>query len=74
MAGDGAMNDWISVQFNDVPDPITCKSILYWAEQAVPGKFHAVNRMSQDGQRTFGVEFERAEDARIFRRYWLRNG
>jgi hypothetical protein len=75
------MNQWTRVDLSDRPDAVTRKAILYWTEQTARGRFRPVGQdatpavpdeFSPAEHGVFGVAFERAEDARLFRRYWLR--
>lgn len=65
------MTGWTTVQFSHVPDLATRKAIIDWAEETLPGKFIPLNGRDPMGRRCFGFDFQRADDAAVFRSRWL---
>lgn len=68
------MSGWITVHFPEVPDLDTRKAIIRWAEECLSGKFIPLHGRDATGRRSFGIDFQRADDAASCRRRWLDAG
>ncbi len=67
------MEEWTTVQFNEVPNLGTRKAILSWVEERTSGRVLLFNTTDFFGRRSYGFRFQREDDARIFERRWIRS-
>ncbi len=65
------MAQWTTVQFPELPDLNTRKAIIRWAEESLTGKFIPLNGRDVTGGRSFGIDFQKPDDAQTFRSRWM---
>ncbi|HZH25809.1 MAG TPA: hypothetical protein VEY95_01385 [Azospirillaceae bacterium] len=64
------MDDWAIVRFSSVPALPVRQAMIRWAQQSVPGRFIPFSQHDGPGRHMWGVEFQRAADAALFRHRW----
>jgi len=61
---------WTEVRLADLPDLPARQAMVRWAEAAASGRFMPFKRRDALGRASWGIEFERADDAEAFSRRW----